>query len=181
MLRRVALALLVVVGVGSIPGWAKEKAGDLKDECRAVALLLFDATAKKITVVPQRIEMTYPQPGELAREICFTWVISNIPSGGASNFETLDLEGHDNTKGKKKDGTAGELALLKKKKLHDKNSDNQFISLDSELNALPNWDPDGDGQASDIRLNYKVKGKYKVGSIESDIIFDPEIIIKKGG
>jgi len=165
MTTRVAFSgcLLLAASVAAV-----EAQGYPVNECRAVGLFVLDVAATggpKITVVPSRLEVSYPEPAQTAREICFTVVIANGDKN--DRLEQLSLKGFDSKLGR------GGKPLLRAKRVHSAGGD--LVSL--EFADVPDWDPDGDGRLEDVVQSYDIEAKFKGKAVA----VDPDIIIKKPG
>ena len=161
-----ALGLFLSLAAGQALAQGKV-ATNPAEGCRAVGLFVFDvgATPLKIVVVPKKLAVSYPATADTDREICFSVVLV----GGDKNdkFEQLKLKAFDGVKGR------NGKPLFKEKKVHGTSAD--LISL--EFNDVPDFDPDADGVLQDVVQTFEIEAKFKGQAV----IYDPEIIIKKGG
>jgi hypothetical protein len=161
----IALAALLAIAAGGTAAEAQGAGAPAKQECAAIGLFLLDLDAKVVTVVPQRLELTYSAVPP--NEICFAWfVVKGTKSKQVKKFKLkdfMDLKGQ------------GGKPVLKEKRVHAGDLDLVSLVFDDK----PKWDADGDG-IEELRLVKEVYG----AEFEYDgqtFTIDPEIIIQKPG
>jgi len=166
MRSRFAFATLAVLALSSLATRSEaQNVKGPKEECAAVGLFLIDTDAKKVTVIPQRLEVTYSATGP--QEICFAWFVSKgAKSDAIKKFKLKDFEDLLGAGGGK---------LFKAKKAASKDLD--LISI--EFTDKPDFDSNDDGYDDLAFVQESYSGELQHGN--DTYAIDPDIIIKKGG
>jgi hypothetical protein len=140
-------------------------AASIQAECAVTGLFLVDLDAKKVTVVPARLEVEYTEVAP--NEICFAWfVVKGTKDKQVKKFKLKDfgdLKGVNNK------------SVLKEKKVQAGELDLISLSFDDK----PKWDADGDGHDELLFVKEAYAGEFTYDT--ETFTVDPDIIITRPG